>query len=309
MVLSEGRQVFFGPPSEARAYFEGLGYQSLPRQSTADYLTGCTDPNERQFAAGRSARDVPSTPEALESAFQTSRFSRDLDDSREKYKLLMETEREDQEAFRAAVAADKKKGVSKKSPYTLGFTGQVRALTVRQFQMKMQDKFHLYTSFTLSTVLSLVLGAAFLNLPTTSAGAFTRGGVIFAALLTTCLDAFGEMPGQMLGRPILRKQTSYSMYRPSAIAVANTIADLPFSAARVLVFNLPVYFMSNLSRTAGGFWTFHLFNYLAYLTMQGESVFFLSQNPTNVLARFLPHVWTDLHQFPRGFSSCSLLHS
>ncbi|KAJ7922816.1 pleiotropic drug resistance ABC transporter [Mycena leptocephala] len=237
MVLSEGRQV-------------------LPRQSTADYLTGCTDPNERQFAAGRSARDVPSTPEALESAFQTSRFSRDLDDSREKYKLLMETEREDQEAFRAA-------GVSKKSPYTLGFTGQVRALTVRQFQMKMQDKFHLYTSFTLSTVLSLVLGAAFLNLPTTSAGAFTRGGVIFAALLTTCLDAFGEMPGQMLAN-------SYSMYRPSAIAVANTIADLPFSAARVLVFNLPVYFMSNLSRTAGGFWTFHLFNYLAYLTMQGE---------------------------------------
>jgi CDP-diglyceride synthetase len=221
----------------------------------------------------------------------------------------METEREDQEAFRAAVAADKKKGVSKKSPYTLGFTGQVRALTVRQFQMKMQDKFHLYTSFTLSTVLSLVLGAAFLNLPTTSAGAFTRGGVIFAALLTTCLDAFGEMPGQMLGRPILRKQTSYSMYRPSAIAVANTIADLPFSAARVLVFNLPVYFMSNLSRTAGGFWTFHLFNYVAYLTMQGESVFFLSQNPTNVLARLLPHVWTDLHQFPRGFSSCSVLHS
>ncbi|KAJ7150350.1 ABC-2 type transporter-domain-containing protein [Mycena filopes] len=269
MVLSEGRQVFFGPPTEARGYFEALGYQSLPRQSTADYLTGCTDPNERQFAAGRSARDTPSTPEALESAFRTSRFSREMDDSREKYTLLMETERDDQEAFRAAVAADKKKGVSKKSPYTLGFTGQVKALTLRQFAMKMQDKFHLYTSFTLSTTLSLVLGAAFINLPTTSAGAFTRGGVIFAALLTTCLDAFGEMPSQMLGRPILRKQTSYSMYRPSAIAVANTLADLPFSATRVLIFNIPVYFMSNLNRTAGGFWTFHLFNYVAYLTMQG----------------------------------------
>ncbi|KAJ7651525.1 pleiotropic drug resistance ABC transporter [Mycena polygramma] len=269
MVLSEGRTVFYGPPNEARRYFEDLGYQPLPRQSTADYLTGCTDPNERQFAPGRSARDTPSTPEALESAFQTSRFNRELEDSREKLKLSMETEREDQEAFRAAVAADKKKGVSKKSPYTLGFTGQVRALTVRQFQMKMQDKFQLVTSFTLSTVLSLVLGAAFLNLPTTSAGAFTRGGVIFAALLTTCLDAFGEIFNTMLGRPILRKQTSYSMYRPSAIAVANTLSDLPFSATRVLIFNIPVYFMSNLSRTAGGFWTFHLFNYLAYLTMQG----------------------------------------
>ncbi|KAJ7361329.1 pleiotropic drug resistance ABC transporter [Mycena albidolilacea] len=269
MVLSEGRQVFYGPPSEARGYFESLGYQPLPRQSTADYLTGCTDPNERQFAAGRSANDTPSTPEAMESAFKSSKFCQDLEVDREKYKLLMQTEREDQEAFRAAVAADKKKGVSKKSPYTLGFTGQVRALTTRQFQMRLQDRFQLYTSFTLSTILSLVLGAAFLNLPTTSAGAFTRGGVIFSALLTTCLDAFGEMPMQMLGRPILRKQTSYSMYRPSAIAVANTLADIPFSAARVLIFNIPVYFMSNLSRTAGGFWTFHLFNYVAYLTMQG----------------------------------------
>ncbi|KAK7063883.1 pleiotropic drug resistance ABC transporter protein [Favolaschia claudopus] len=269
MVLSEGRQVFFGKPTEARAYFESLGYKPLPRQSTADYLTGCTDPNERQFAPGRSAHDTPSTPEALESVFQSSQVSRGLDDDREKYKLYMETERADQEAFREAVAADKKKGVSKKSPYTLGFTGQVRALTVRQFQMRLQDKFQLYTSFALSTVLSIVLGAAFLNLPTTSAGAFTRGGVIFAALLTTCLDAFGEMPTQMLGRPILRKQTSYSMYRPSALALANTFADLPFSAARVLIFNIPVYFMAHLSRTAGGFWTFHLFNYVAYLAMQG----------------------------------------
>jgi hypothetical protein len=285
MVLSEGRQVFYGPPSEARGYFESLGYQPLPRQSTADYLTGCTDPNERQFAAGRSANDTPSTPEAMESAFKSSKFCQDLEVDREKYKLLMATEREDQEAFRAAVAADKKKGVSKKSPYTLGFTGQVRALTTRQFQMRLQDRFQLYTSFTLSTILSLVLGAAFLNLPTTSAGAFTRGGVIFSALLTTCLDAFGEMPMQMLGRPILRKQTSYSMYRPSAIAVANTLADIPFSAARVLIFNIPVYFMSNLSRTAGGFWTFHLFNYVAYLTMQGEPVVSLCWGSADIMRK------------------------
>ncbi|KAJ7292923.1 ABC-2 type transporter-domain-containing protein [Mycena rebaudengoi] len=269
MVLSEGRQVFYGPPSEARSYFESMGYKPLPRQSTPDYLTGCTDPNERQFAPGRSADDTPSSPSALESAFRSSKYCQELDASREQYKVLMQTEKEDQEAFRAAVIADKKKGVSKKSPYTLGFIGQVRALTIRQFQMKMQDKFHLYTSFSLSTLLAIILGAAFLNLPTTSAGAFTRGGVIFAALLTTCLDAFGEMPTQMLGRPILRKQTSYSMYRPSAIALGNTLADLPFSASRVLLFNIPVYFMTNLHRSGGGFWTFHIFNYLAYLTMQG----------------------------------------
>jgi len=152
MVLDQGRQVYYGPPSEGRAYFENLGYNALPRQSTADYLTGCTDPNERQFAPGRSAKDTPSSPQELESVFQSSRYARDLDDSLQKYKLYMETEKADQEAFRAAVAADKKRGVSKKSPYTLGFTGQVWALTIRQFQMRIQDRFQLVTSFTLSMV-------------------------------------------------------------------------------------------------------------------------------------------------------------
>jgi hypothetical protein len=193
LILDQGRQVYYGPPSQARAYFEHLGYKALPRQSTADYLTGCTDPNERQFAPGRSANDTPSSPQALESAFLGSPTYRSVQDSLEKYKGLVEHDKADQEAFRAAVAADKKKGVSKKSPYTLGFTGQVRALTVRQFQTKMQDKFQLFTSFGLSTILGVVIGCSFIDLPLTSGGAFTRGSVIFMALLTTCLDAFGEV--------------------------------------------------------------------------------------------------------------------
>ena len=152
LVLDKGRQVFFGPPSEARRYFEQLGYKPLPRQSTADYLTGCTDPNERQFAPGRSAADVPSTPEELEAAFLASTRAQANADALLKYKASQEIEKRDQETFRAAVAEDKKRGVSKKSPYTVGFTGQVKALAIRQFQMRLQDRFQLVTSYTLSVV-------------------------------------------------------------------------------------------------------------------------------------------------------------
>ena len=58
MVLDHGRQVYFGPPSEARTYFEDLGFKSLPHQSMPDYLVGCTDPHERQYALGKSSLDV-----------------------------------------------------------------------------------------------------------------------------------------------------------------------------------------------------------------------------------------------------------
>ena len=225
LVLDQGRQVFYGAPGEARGYFEGLGFNPLPRQSTADYLTGCTDPNERQFSPGRSAKDVPSTPEELESAFQRSVYAFDNRESLERYKVLMQTERSDQEAFRAAVSADKKRGVSKKSSYTLGFSGQVRAIALRQFQMRLQDKFQLYTSYTLSLALAALFGGAFYNQPFTSAGAFTRSrcvpevvrlltyaliwsSIIFFALLTASMDALAEMPLQIFGRPILRKQVS-----------------------------------------------------------------------------------------------------
>lgn len=115
-------------------------------------MTGCTDPNERQFSPGRSELDVPSTPEQLEEEFRRSRFAGDMLDDLAKYKHKMGADKSDQEAFRRSVLADKKKGVSKKSPYTAGFTGQVRALFIRQFRMRLQDRFQLITSFTLSTV-------------------------------------------------------------------------------------------------------------------------------------------------------------
>lgn len=67
------------------------------------------------------------------------------------------------------------------------------------------------------------------------------------------------MPTQMLGRPILKKQTGYSFYRPAAFAIANTVADIPFSATRVLIYDIIIYFMSHLARSAGGFFTYHLF--------------------------------------------------
>ena len=213
MVIERGHQVYFGPASDARAYFEGIGYNHLPRQSTADYLTGCTDPNERQFAPGRSAADVPSTPEALEEAFRASRYHTDMMDALKKYKIHQAEEKNDQEAFRMAVLDDKKKGVSKKSPYTLGFWGQVKALTVRQFQTRIQNKFQLYTSFGLTTTLAFTLGAAYFELPTTASGGFTRGGVAFITLLIVMLEAFGEIPLMMLGRSILNKQVTVRCFQ------------------------------------------------------------------------------------------------
>jgi ABC-type multidrug transport system permease subunit len=77
------------------------------------------------------------------------------------------------------------------------------------------------------------------------------------------------MPAQMIGRPVIRKQTDYGFYRPAAYQIANALADLPFSATRILLYDIIIYFMSHLERSAGRFFTFHLINYITFLTMQG----------------------------------------
>jgi ATP-binding cassette subfamily G (WHITE) protein 2 (SNQ2) len=49
----------------------------------------------------------------------------------------------------------------------------------------------------LSQALAFFIGGCYYNLPTTSAGAFTRGSVLFIALLVSSLDAFVEVCGSL----------------------------------------------------------------------------------------------------------------
>jgi ATP-binding cassette subfamily G (WHITE) protein 2 (SNQ2) len=106
----------------------------------------------------------------------------------------------------------------------------------RQTQLKLQDWFSIATSYFTAIVIALIAGSVYLNLPETASGAFTRGGVLFIGLLFNSLNAFSELPSQMQGRPILYKQAGYMFYRPSAVSLSATIADIPFTSIQVLLF-------------------------------------------------------------------------
>ncbi|CUS08831.1 unnamed protein product [Tuber aestivum] len=265
LVIDEGREVFFGPASEARAYFEGLGFLPKPRQTTPDYLTGCTDEFEREFAPGRDATNVPASPEALQEAFHKSPHYVRLNQEMEAYR---ESLREEQfENFEVAVREEKRRGAQKTSVYTIPFWRQIWALMQRQFLLKWQDKFSLVVSWITSITIAIVLGTVYLDLPKTSAGAFTRGGLLFISLLFNAFQAFGELASTMLGRPIVNKHKAYTFHRPSALWIAQIVVDVVFAATQIMVFSIIVYFMSGLVRDAGAFLTFWLVIITGYLAM------------------------------------------
>ena len=165
LVIDQGRQVYFGPAKEARPYMMSLGYADLPRQTTADYLTGCTDPNERQMQPGRSEADVPSTPDQLAEAFRKSEIHARMIAERDAFKAQCQSDDAQRREFEEAVETGKRKGVGKKSVYTASFPAQVSALVRRQFQLRAQDRVDFIVSYTTSIVVALIVRFTFLVIP------------------------------------------------------------------------------------------------------------------------------------------------
>lgn len=267
MVLDEGRQVFFGPTHGARAYFEGLGFKEKPRQTTPDYLTGCTDPYEREYKDGRSDGNAPSNPDSLAKAFNESIFAEKLSEEMLIYRKQLENEKEIYAEFEVANREAKRKHTSKSSVYGAPFHLQVWALMQRQFLIEWQDKFSLVVSWITSIIVALILGTVWLRLPQTTTAAFSRGGLLFISMLFNAFQAFGELASTMLGRPIVNKHRAYTFHRPSALWIAQMMVDLAFSAAKILIFSIIVYFMCGLVRDVGAFFIFVLTVVSGYLAM------------------------------------------
>ena len=266
MVIDEGRQVFFGPTKEARCYFESLGFLEKPRQTTPDYLTGCTDRFEREYQPGRGPDNAPSSPDTLAEAFNKSRYAAQLDAEMSEYRNVVKEEQHVYEDFKTAVLQGKRHA-PKKSVYSIPFHLQVWALMQRQFILKWQDRFSLVVSWGTSILVAIILGTVWLKLPQTSGGAFTRGGLLFIALLFNAFQAFGELASTMIGRPIINKHRAYAFHRPSALWIAQIVVDLAFSAAQILLFSIIVYFMCGLVLDAGAFFIFVLMIISGYLAM------------------------------------------
>ncbi|KAL7416336.1 putative ATP-binding cassette transporter [Mrakia frigida] len=266
LVIDEGRQVYFGPTKEARKYMVGLGYKDLPRQTTADYLSGCTDPNERQFAS-EDCSSVPSDPAAFAAAYRASDTYKQVSLERDAYLKSIADDDRVQQDFKAAVQDDKRKGVSHNSPYTVSFISQVNSLAKRGFQLKKQDVFSIVTGYATAIIIAIITGTVYYQLPQTAGGAFTRGGTLFIAMLFNALNSFSELPSMMMGRPILYKQTNYKFYRPGAFAIAAAYSEIPFTLPRILIFSIIVYFMAGLATSAGAFFSFFLFVYGTFMVM------------------------------------------
>lgn len=263
-VIDSGRQIFFGKTSDAKEYFESLGFYCNPRNTTADFLTLVTDPIERRIKPGWEGK-VPLTPAELETAFRNSRYWKEVQQELAEYN----EESKDSYAleFSKAVKEDKSPRTSKSSPYTVSLPRQVLYLVQRELQLQMQDTIAMRSRFVNVTILGLLIGSLFYKTPFTSEGTFAIGGVLFFNIIVVGWMQMLEAINMTTGRSITSKQTVFAFYRPSALILAKTVADLPILAAQCSIYTIILYFMAGLAADAGKFFLNLLFVFVSLLPL------------------------------------------
>ncbi|GAM17381.1 hypothetical protein SAMD00019534_005560 [Acytostelium subglobosum LB1] len=269
IVLEKGRCIFFGPGTAAKQYFLDLGFECEPRKSTPDFLTGVTNPQERKVRPGFEST-APATSLEFEQAWIKSPLYHAMLEEQSEYERQLETDKPHL-MFAEEVVAQKSRTTNKNRPYTTSFLTQVRALSIRQFQLLWGNKFSLFSRYTSVLIQAFVYGSVFFLQNNTMNGIFTRGGAIFGSLLFNAFLSQGEIVLTYHGRRILQKHKTYALYRPSAFHIAQVMTDIPIIFLQVTLYSVIAYFMFGFQYRADEFfiWLFTLMG----VTLAATSLF------------------------------------
>lgn len=249
LLLYRGRQIYFGATIDAAGYFERLGFVRPEGATTADFLTSLTNPAER-LVRPEVKGSVPRTPDEFSQAWRRSP------------ECL---------ALRKEVAEynnGRPQGTSSSfSSYPTNVMHQIRACLTRAFLRSRHNMPGLISGVVGNTILAIILGTLFYNVAENTGSFESRSILLFyATMMNSCLPAF-EVNGLWAQRPIVEKQSRYAFYHPVAEGIASMLSDLPIKVLTSLCFNVPIYFLTNLRKTASAFFTFWLFGLVVMVTM------------------------------------------
>ncbi|KAL4925873.1 ABC-2 type transporter-domain-containing protein [Aspergillus undulatus] len=241
VVLYEGREIYFGPCSLAKEHFVEMGLYCPPRQTTGDFLTSVTNPQERKAREGMENK-VPRTPEEFETYWKNSPYfaelQQEITDFSEEFPLGGGTE---QTLMRLS-------GISRRS-------------------MIWNDKPSTLTTVIGRIVMSLIIGSIYYGTPDASAGFQSKGASLFFAVLMNALISITEINSLYDQRPIVEKQASYAFVHPFAEAFGGIVSDIPVKFVSATVFNIIYYFLAGLRYEPSQFFIFFLFTFVSTLAM------------------------------------------
>ncbi len=285
VVLYEGRQIYFGPTADAKEFFVQMGFECPERQTTGDFLTSLTSPSERVTRRGFENM-VPRTPDEFSQRWKESETFKKLEMEINEYNAEFVTGGESYNHFIDARLAKKSKHLSPKSPYTLSLKKQIDICVMRGFQRLRGDFSMAFTTVFGNTGMALIISSIFYNLENSTSSFYSRGALLFFAVLMNAFSSALEIFTLYNQRDIVEKHSRYAFYHPFCEAASSMICDFPTKVVTAIMFNLSLYFMSNLRRSPGHFFIFFLFSFLTTMTM--SSIFRTIASFTKTIEQAMP---------------------
>ncbi|GMM33517.1 hypothetical protein DASC09_008420 [Saccharomycopsis crataegensis] len=274
MVLYEGRQIYFGSTKHAKPFFEKMGFECPKRQTTAEFLTAITDRNGRYPRPGFENR-VPRSAAEFEAYWLKSPEFSSLKDEIKLYKESIDA-KHTRNLFYESSKQEKSKV---NSSYTVSYFQQLKLNLIRSYQIVIGDFTYLATQITSDIIQALIIGSLFYQITDSTTGAFSRGGVLFFAVLYYSLAGMALTSNSFAKRPILLKQRGYSFCHPSTEFFSSFIVDQAFKLIGITGFCIIVFFLSGLKRAPGNFFVFYLFTILTSATMNSLFQFVALMSP------------------------------
>ncbi|KAJ3938646.1 uncharacterized protein N0V96_011376 [Colletotrichum fioriniae] len=215
LVLAEGREIYYGPTTEAKQYFEDMGFECTPGANVSDFLTSVSVPTERQIRPGYEDK-IPTSPADFEDVYKTSALFERM--------------------------AQQMNVLSEKS-------------LSNEFQIIWGDRWSNALQIASALIMALVTGSLFYNLPSDSTSIFTRPGALFFPIQLFAMNKMSETTASFMGRRIISRHKRLAFHRPAAYALASAATDVPLVILAYSLFQLIYYFIVDFQREAGHFFT------------------------------------------------------
>ncbi|KAI1397475.1 ABC transporter PeaB1 [Hypoxylon fuscum] len=250
LVINGGRQIFYGKATEAKAYFENLGFVCPERTTVTDFLNSMTaEPKLRKLREGWEFR-APSTAIQFEEAFRQSEHRKAV---------------ADRVAAKRAAAVSASAG-PKRKVYALPLRRQILECCVRQFRVLAKDTNTWMTEALTIVVQSLILGTLFRDQPRVTQSFFILGSALFNSVLVPALQSMSEFNNSFAERPLVIRQKRYRFYRPLAYALGLVLTDTLWKVVAIC-YNIPQYFLTAFQRSPDKFFTWFCIVYVEHMAL------------------------------------------
>ncbi|KAF2475215.1 ABC drug exporter AbcA [Lindgomyces ingoldianus] len=266
MLLYEGRQIYFGTTASAVQYFTSMGFVKPAKVTSADFLTSLTNPSERLVAHGYELQ-VPRTADDFANMWKQSLerglICRDIEEFNHQNPLNPGNLKQFLQEKSRIIGVPR----ALRSPYAISTMQQVAICGKRAFQRLANNSGPTISGVIGNAIIGIIVGSVFYNLGDSSASVDSRALLLFFSIMLNACTSGLEILTIWAQRPIVEKQSHYAFCQPFTEACASMICDLPNKILTSLLFNLALYFMTNLRRTPSAFFIFYLFSFAALLTM------------------------------------------